>query len=119
MQPAKTGKTTYDRKVFIERFMHDAGLSYVQACSLYRVMCRVFEDAVITGNKVTIGRLGALVPKWRPPRDYHMHFVRKGGTIKTGIHRVYYSDGRLEYRLKLYRKFLRTRQLNWVGFVSQ
>lgn len=78
-------------------------------------MCRSFEDGVVNGAKIRIGRVGALLPVWQPPREHHMHFVRKkGGEIQTGIHRTYRMDGRYRFKFELYRQFLNTKHLRWV-----
>jgi hypothetical protein len=106
-------KGTVDRRTFISKFMR-AGLTYSQATRLYEVMCGVFEDGIVSGNRISIGRVGALVPSWRPPRDINMHFrIKKGRMIERGVHRTYYVDGRYEFRFKLYKKFMDTRQLHW------
>ena len=110
----KPEKSTYDRRAFVNRFMKEGGLTYSDACRIYEVMCGVFNDGIVTGNRVTIGRVGALVPVWRPPRDIKMHFrVRKGRKVEKGIHRQYFMDGRYEYRFRLYKKFIETSQLRW------
>jgi hypothetical protein len=109
----KPDKATYDRRAFVCRFMREGGLTYSQACRLYDVMCRTFEEAIVTGNKVTVGRVGAIVPFWRPPREFQMHFRKKGTKIEKGIHRTYYMDGRFDFKFRLYRRFLETRRLQW------
>lgn len=90
------------------------GLTYSQACRLYVTMCAVFEEAIITGNKVTIGRVGAIVPYWKPPRDYQMHFCRRGGKVEKGVHRTFFVDGRYDFKFRLYRRFMESRQLKWL-----
>ena len=94
--------------------MKDGGLTYSQACRLYEVMCGVFEEAIINGCKTTIGRVGAVVPYWRPPRDIQMHFRRQGGGMERGVHRTFYMDGRYDFKFRLYRRFMETRQLKWL-----
>lgn len=106
--------STVDRKAFIARFMSESGLSYAQACRVYETMCRAFEDGVVTGSKIRIGKLGAIVPIWKPGRDHHMHFrVAKGRKVETGIHRTYHIDGRYTFKFNLYRQFVNTHQLRW------
>ena len=108
-------RTTYDRRVFVSRFMREGGLTYSQACRVYDIMTATFADAVVTGNKATIGHVGAIVPFWRAPRDIQMYFRRrKGQQVETGIHRTYYMDGRFEFKFKLYRRFMETHQLKWL-----
>ena len=114
MKAKSIEQTTYDRRAFVAKFMGDAGLTYSQACRVYETMCAVFEEAIITGSKVTIGRVGAIVPYWRPPRDIQMHFRKQGKVVETGIHRTFFLDGRYDFKFKLYRKFMETRQLKWL-----
>jgi hypothetical protein len=118
MTPA-VERPTVDRRAFIARFIRDNGLNYSEATRLYETMCRIFEDAIVAGSKVRIGRMGAIVPVWRPGRDIHMHFKvvkgAKGGgrRIQTGVHRTFYMDGRYDFKFVLYRRFIQTRQLKW------
>lgn len=110
----KPERATYDRRAFVARFMREGQLTYSQACRLYEVMCRTFEEAIITGSKITVGRVGAIVPYWRPPRDIQMHFRKRGKKIEKGIHRTYFMDGRFDFKFRLYRRFMETRQLKWL-----
>lgn len=107
---------TVTRRVFVSRFMSDCGVSYAQACKIYDSMCRTFEDGVVAGSKIAIGRVGAINPVWQPPRTYHMHFERKPGRkVAKGIHRTYSMDGRYTFKFNLYRRFSQTRQLKWLA----
>ena len=110
----KPEKSTFDRRIFVDRFMKQGGLTYSQACRQFDIMCGVFGDAIVTGNKLTIGRVGALVPAWRSPREHNMHFrVKKGGVIERGVHRTFFLDGRYEFKFRLYRHFIDAHQLRW------
>ena len=112
---SKSERTTCDRRVFVSRFMRESGLTYSQACRVYDTMCRTFADAIVTGSRVTIGRVGSIVPYWRPPRDIHMHFRRKKGKkIEKGVHMTYFMDGRFDFKFRLYRRFMSTHQLKWL-----
>jgi hypothetical protein len=100
--------------------MKEGGLTYSNACRVYEVMCGVFSDGIVTGNRVTIGRVGALMPVWRPPREIRMHFrVKKGKKVETGVHRTYHMDGRFEFRFRLYKKFIDSTQLTWFTDTSE
>ena len=110
----KIDQATCDRRAFVSRFMREGGLTYSQACRIYDVMCLTFADAIVTGNKITVGRVGSIVPCWRPPRDIQMHFRRKGTKIEKGVHRTFFMDGRYDFKFKLYKKFMQTRQLKWL-----
>ena len=110
----KPEKATFDRRFFIERFMKEGGLTYSHACRIFDAMCGVFRDGIVTGNRVTIGRVGALMPVWRPPREINMHFqVKKGKKVERGVHRTYFMDGRYEFKFRLYRRFIAQHQLHW------
>jgi len=105
---------TIDRRAFVTRFMSESGLSYAQACRVYDTMCRTFEDGIVTGSKIRIGKIGAIVPVWKPGRDIHKHFeVGKGRTIKTGIHKTYFVGERYTFKFNLYDRFVQTHQLKW------
>jgi hypothetical protein len=106
--------TTIDRRAFVTRFMSESGLSYADACRVYETMCRTFEDGIVTGSKIRIGKVGAIVPVWKPGREINMHFKRgKGQVIETGVHRTYYIDGRYTFKFNLYDRFVQTHQLKW------
>ena len=105
---------TFDRRAFVSRFMAECGLTYHQACAAHAAMCHAFEEAVISGSKITIGRVGSITPRWRPPREIQMHFRRQGKWIERGMTRSYFLDGRFDYRFQLYRQFMATRRLKWM-----
>lgn len=94
--------------------MRESGLSYAQASRVYETMCRQFEDAIVSGSKIRIGRIGAIVPVWKPGREINMHFKRgPDGSVHTGIHRTYYVDGRYTFKFNLYERFVQTHRLRW------
>ena len=72
-------KKTCDRRTFVKNYMAAGGLTYTQACRVYDVMCKTFEEAILNGTKITVGRVGAVVPHWRAPRDVQMHFGTSPG----------------------------------------
>ena len=109
----KPDQTTFDRRAFVAKFMSEGGLTYSQACRQYDVMCSVFEEGIVTGTKITIGRVGAIVPYWRPPRDIQMHFRKRGKKLER-VHRTFFMDGRFDFKFRLYRKFMQSRQLKWL-----
>lgn len=93
--------------------MQEAGLTYVEACRAYEAMIAAFEDAVVTGNRVSLGRVGALMPKWHPPRTVVMGCRRlKGGGV-VAQRREYNLGQRLKYRFNLHRTFVNRHQLRW------
>lgn len=106
-------RDSVNRRDFIRRWMQECGVTYDVACELYRSMVSTFEEGVADGNKITIGRLGALVPRWQDARTVTMGFRR---TPEKGVVRqrqAYTLDPRIRYRFKIYREWLNTRHLNW------
>lgn len=94
------------RRDFIRMFM-DSGCSFEQACRSYSGMVALFEDAVTRGDKIGIGRVGAIKPTVSPPREVTMAFKRgKGGTV-TRTQRRFHVDERVKYRFTLYKEFRR------------
>lgn len=111
---------TIDRKAFVSRFMSESGFSYAEACRAYEAMCRTFEDGIVTGSKIRIGKVGAIVPVWKPGRAINMHFKRvKGDVVETGVHRTYYMDGRYTFKFNLYDQFVATHSLKWFSDFPQ
>lgn len=96
---------TVDRKEFIRRYMVECNLNYEAASNVYECMVRTFEDGVANCRKITIGKLGALVPKWSPARTV----VMSVGTTQ----KAYNMDGRYKYKFNVYKKWLQNHKLNW------
>lgn len=109
---------TVDRRNFVKRFMDECGVTYEVACRIYATMVSTFEDGVADGSKVTIGRLGALIPTWQDGREVTMHFRRVSGKGCIKARRTYNLDPRIRFRFKIYREWLRTRRLNWYVSMS-
>lgn len=105
-------KKTINRAIFIRNFMDRGGLTYLQSIQAYEAMTGTIENAVVNGDKVSIGRVCCLSPEFKDPREIHMGFVRKGGKIEK-IKRTYYVGGRVSYKVKIHRKFRQTHQLGW------
>ncbi len=110
---SKSNKKTVDRREFIRRWMDESGVTYDVACQLYNTMVSTFEDGVADGSKITIGRLGALIPKWRPAREVVKGFERGPGGEVTKTRKTYYLDDRIHYRFSLYREWVKNHHLNW------
>jgi nucleoid DNA-binding protein len=98
---------------FVRKFMRDCGMSYRDACRAYESMVSVFENAVITGERVNIGEVGAIQPVWVPPRTAHMGFKRTKGNQIERISQHYFLDGRYKYRFRLFPEFIRRHTLKW------
>lgn len=88
------------------------GLKYDQAVVAYDAMCNVFEDAIVSGSRVNIGRVGCLDPEVMEPRTVNMGFSRKGGNVEK-VSRQYFIGRRLRYRFKIFKKFMETHELGW------
>lgn len=102
------------RGQFIQMFMNRCGFTYAEATRAYECMCYAFEEGIVGGKRVNIGRVGAVVPEWKPGRDIHMHFtVEKGRKVRTGLKRTYHKDGHYTFKFKLYDQFVATRNLEW------
>lgn len=104
---------TIGRAQLIKSFMEKCGMTYVEACSAYECMISTVETAVICGSKVSFGRIGVLLPVWCGPRDIKMGFKRTAGNVVEKVQRQFFLDGRIRYKFKLHKKFIKTRDLRW------
>jgi hypothetical protein len=104
---------TIKRRDFIRRYMQECGVTYDTACQIYRTMISTFEDGIADGAKVTIGRLGALVPQWQEPRQVVMGFRRTPNKGVVKQKQTFNLDSRIRYRFKIYREWMNTRPLHW------
>jgi hypothetical protein len=86
------------------------GFDYVDAVKAYEAMVSVFEDSIIRGARVGIGKVGALVPTRLPPKVVHMGFQRENGQIKK-VSREYILGRRVRYKFNLHRSFIRRHSL--------
>jgi len=105
-------KESVDRKEFVRRWMEECGVTFDVASQIYRAMVSTFEEGVARGQKITIGRLGALMPSWQEPRQVTMGFRRgTGGVVRQK--QVFILDGRIRYKFKIYKEWMATRHLDW------
>ena len=95
--------------------MRDAGITYDDAARIYDCMVSAIEDAVVNGEVVRFGRVGAIVPVVRPPREVQMGFKLGKGRKVSLVRRIFNLDSRLVFKFRLYRKFTDTRTLHWFG----
>ena len=100
-----------NRRTFVQKFM-DRGLTYAQACQIYEAMVGVFEDAVVAGTKINIGRVLSLAPVVLEPRVVSMGFKRKKNAVEKTT-KTFYLGRRLKYKVNIYREFVNTHSLNW------
>lgn len=107
-------KQTVDRKEFIRRWMTECGVTYDVACQIYRTMVSTFEEGVANGDKITIGRLAALIPKWQDSRTVVMGCRRvPGGVVKQK--QEFILDPRIRYKFKIFKAWLNSRNIRWYG----
>jgi hypothetical protein len=108
----KANEEIITRATFVRKYMEYCGMSYVEACRAYDCMVNTFQNAVLRGVRVNIGRVGAVQPVWVQPREVRMGFRRqKGGIVK--VHSRYFLDGRYRYKFRLFRQFIRNNELQW------
>ena len=88
-------------------------MSYVEACRAYDCMVNTFQNAILRGVRVNIGRVGAVQPVWVQPREVRMGFKRERGNNIVRVHSRYFLDGRFRYKFRLFRAFIRTHELQW------
>lgn len=93
------------RKTFIRRLVQDHGFSYGEASRAYAGFVETIADAVVTGQKVCIGRVLAIRPVKKPPRKVNKGFGGVNQTIHLGT--------RLGFKVILYKEFLEKHQLHW------
>lgn len=76
-------------------------------------MVSMFEDAIIQGRKINIGKVGALLPVKLEPKVVHMGFkCETGGRVKK-VRREYVLGRRVKFKFNLHRAFMNHHQLNW------
>ncbi len=105
-------RKSINRNDFISAFMRSCGVTFSQACLLFDTMVSVFQDGMVNGAKIRIGRLGALDPVRHEPKTVHMSFRRtKEGLVRQ--RHVYFLDQRIAYKVQIYRRFINTHNLHW------
>lgn len=93
------------RQDFLHKFVETGGIRYEDAAKVYEGMVSLFEDAIVTGQKISVGRVLSIKPVKRKARPVNMGFR---GTKKT----IYLSD-RLSFKVSIFREFMRSHELNW------
>jgi nucleoid DNA-binding protein len=101
------------REDFIRSYTQQGALTYKQAVAAYDCTMKVLEDAVVNGHRVTLGGVGALVPRDVPPRVVRMGFTKGKGGVVNLRSREYIIGHRKKYAFNLFKRFLQSRQLNW------
>jgi len=93
--------------------MAKGGFTFVEACRAFDCMSGVLADGVVTGSKINLGRVGALMPVRHSSRECHMSFKRVNGGKLEAVKRVYAVGPRLRYRFRVFETFLKSHQLDW------
>jgi hypothetical protein len=68
-------------------------------------MTEVFSDAIVSGHKVTIGKILSICPVKKGPRQVSMGF--------NGIKRKIFLGSRIVFRCSVFKEFLNSHQLDW------
>ena len=102
------------RLVFIQN-MVDTGMSYGQATSAYNSVMSTIADGVVTGRRIYLGQVGVMNPTVLPPRQVKMGFACLPGRKIVRQQREFFLDSRIKYSFRMFKKFARTHELNWVG----
>ncbi len=105
-----TSRPTVTRHEFIRKLMHQAGLTYDQACRAYMSVMSLIEDGLVNGDKIAFGRVGCLAPVLKPPRQVVMGFARTKGNQIIKTKRIFQLDERIDYKFNFYREFDKRRR---------
>lgn len=105
-----TATATVTRYEFIQKLMHQAGLTYDQACRAYMSMIGCIEDGLSNGDKIAFGRIGCLTPVRKAPRQVVMGFTRAKGNALIKTKRIFQLDERIDYKFNFYREFQKRRR---------
>lgn len=100
------GKKAILRQDFLKKFVQVGGYKYDEAAKIYDAMVSLFADAILSGQKITVGRVLSIRPVKRKARKVNMHFH---GRKKT----IHISD-RIVFKVNLYREFLNKHELGWI-----
>jgi hypothetical protein len=93
------------RQDFLKRFVTVGGLKYEDAIKVYNAMVEVFADGIVTGQKVTIGRVLSIHPVRKKARRVKMGFGGKSQIIHLG--------DRIVFKVKIFKEFYNKHSLNW------
>jgi len=96
---------------FVRGFMR-GGLNYKQATIAYESLCKIMEDAVVNGERIKIGKVCSLSPRWRAPKEVTMSFEKTPGGIKK-TRKTYFLGHRIRYAVNIYDEFLKNHEINW------
>ncbi len=111
-RPALKNKKAIDRKEFVRAWMDQCGVTYDVANQIYETMIGTLEKAVANGQRINIGKLGALIPYWQKARQVTMPFRRERSRLLKQK-QTYILDPRIRYRFKIFKEWIASTHLNW------
>ncbi len=95
-------KKTIKREDFVEAFVRQ-GMTYEAAINAFDAMVQTFENAVVNGQNVRIGKMCCLSAVKKPPRQ-----------VKSGFNgRTTFLGTRIVYKMRIFRGWMDSRRLNW------
>jgi hypothetical protein len=84
------------------------GVKYEEASKIYEAMESIFADAIVSGQKVNIGRVLSIKPIKKKARKVNMGFAWLGKHNRT-IH----LGNRIAWKVSVFKEFLNKHELNW------
>jgi hypothetical protein len=98
-------KGSITRQHFLRKFVQASGIRFEDAAKCYDAMEELFADAIMTGQKISVGRVLSIHPVRRKARKVNMGF--------KGIRKTLFLSDRLAFKLKIFREFMAKRNLQW------
>jgi hypothetical protein len=100
-----SGKNSIVRQDFLRKFVQVSGIRYDEAAKIYDAMVGLFADAIVTGQKVSVGRVLSIKPIKRKARRVNMGF--------RGVNKTIFLGNRLSFKVSVFREFISKHELNW------
>lgn len=107
-------RTPITRLSFVKD-MVQSGLTYAQATTAYNAVMSTIADGAVNGQKIYLGQVGVINPTVLPPRQVKMGFTKGPGGKIVRRQTDYFLDSRMKYSFRMFKKFVQTHELNWVG----
>lgn len=101
MRPDKGSIT---RRDFVEKFVA-TGLRYEQAGKVFDAMTEVFSSAIISGQRINVGKVLAISPVKKEPRQVCNNL--------NGLKTIIFLGARVVFRVKVFKEFLARHDLKW------
>ena len=101
------------KNAILQNMVKNYGMSWTQARQAYKAFTETLGDAVVNGQKVTIGEIMTLKPVWKQPRTVAINCqIGKGRKVEKITKHVYLGM-RIKYVVNLHASFLNKRHINW------